>query len=351
MTPTAVFVEQVLIGSILVAILVLPIHPEIGDLVKLWKSDSFLFDKLAVGAILLGIVYLMGVVADRLADTILEIWERHIRLRFAIKKYDSWPQTWVDPYDEGRYRVLVLKYGGAMCEWMDYLRRRVRLVRSLAIYLPGLTISLQAALLRTACRPDHSLPESLAGLGVALNCSEKQYGLAYLGILILVVYLIVPLFQGVWRSIVKYVTPIPKVWDPPRTNDPEEEIDDYASRRGLKRDGGKLSRQKSIQRRWFVFMDVCLGVPFILFAVFSFISLQLAELAGLSVVGTKWNVIDWVGVTGGALTILSAWAWWRVLTTYFTYMEMLGKSLDEKPAGEDLPRKYRFQDVILILPK
>ena len=115
MKTTEVFVEQVLIGFMVLAIGWLPFY-RFADL-KLGLESA------AQAAVAVGVAYLLGIVFDRFADTLLGRVERHIL---------DW---------RGRLRVGVLAKGEQLADWMEYLRSRIRLARSLAVFLPGLTVS------------------------------------------------------------------------------------------------------------------------------------------------------------------------------------------------------------------
>ncbi len=42
-----------------------------------------------------------------------------------------------DPFPEGMLRAKILDRGNGTAEWMEYLRSRIRLSRSLAVFVPG----------------------------------------------------------------------------------------------------------------------------------------------------------------------------------------------------------------------
>ena len=154
MNTTEIFVEQVLIGFMVLLILGLPFLPElsvipIGDW-GTWQGVGF-------GAGLVGAAYLLGVVFDRAADTFIEDLDRHQRARFALKALIRTqtsnkvlsrkniildPGQLADPFPEGRLKTGVLLKGSAPAEQMEYLRTRIRLSRALAVYLPGITFAL-----------------------------------------------------------------------------------------------------------------------------------------------------------------------------------------------------------------
>jgi len=296
MKTTEIFIEQVLVGSIVLAIAVLPLYAEIPCRWPTIECTKLTFvGGVAGGAVLLGLVYLVGMVFDRLADTILETWERHMRLRFAFKATTGWPRPWRDPFPEGKYKTRILIQGGAVSEWIEYLRTRIRLARSLAIFLPGLTVALQAALLHFDCKADCG----------GMSCDP------WLGIVLLAGYMVLPSIQ--WcLSRSKSLSEMSKgIWKPPKTNDDEKEVCNYARARGLVNQDGPSAG-------W-TFLDVCLGPPFVLFAV-------LLCYSGFIAAKDSWLL--WITISGFGLTILSAWAWSRIVNTYMIYLEQLGRALD-----------------------
>ena len=54
-----------------------------------------------------------------------------------------------------RIRIAILCKGGELAEWMGYLRSRIRLMRSVAVYLPVATIG--ALLSVSGATPDRIL--------------------------------------------------------------------------------------------------------------------------------------------------------------------------------------------------
>jgi hypothetical protein len=149
MRTTELFVEQVFVGFLVLLIPALPFHPE---LLKHSAAVNALgtFGSVAVAAALVGAPYLLGVVFDRLADSLLRGLEQHNRLRFALAKLKTWPKEgWEDPFPEDRLRVRIFAQGGALVEWLDYLRWRIRLTRALTVFGPGITLALVLATART----------------------------------------------------------------------------------------------------------------------------------------------------------------------------------------------------------
>lgn len=131
MKTTEIFVEQVLIGLLVIA----------SGLIPYIKWDEFNLNwlTLGIGAGIVAIAYLLGIIFDRFADTLLSRIEKLNRLKFAIdiRKKDSN----FDLFPEGYLRIKIRNKGSENVEWMDYLRSRIRLSRALAVFMPFLTLS------------------------------------------------------------------------------------------------------------------------------------------------------------------------------------------------------------------
>jgi hypothetical protein len=132
MKTTEIFVEQVIIGFLVLLIAALPFYPAVmgqSKLVEGWGA-SFSFAAAAVGA-----AYLLGIVFERFADSLVAGLTEYQRRRIAD------PGHWWGRYPEARLRIAILRAGGSSAEWHDYLRSRVRLSRAFAVFLPGLSFA------------------------------------------------------------------------------------------------------------------------------------------------------------------------------------------------------------------
>ena len=112
MKTTELFVEQVLIGLLVVLAVALLTDPEL-------VRPACLDLPLEGAAGLVGGAYLIGIIYDRCADTLLQDLEQHHRLWFAIdslgeRKDDETKLREQDPFPEERYRTQLL--GGARQE-------------------------------------------------------------------------------------------------------------------------------------------------------------------------------------------------------------------------------------------
>lgn len=144
MKTTEIFVEQVLIGLLVLATGYLP-YCNTGKIKELFASKS-----IVEGAGIVAIAYLLGIVFDRFADTLLSRLEQYHRLKFAFNLIKKGKQhTGSDPYPEDLLKIKILKGDKEPNEYEHYLRIRIRLSRALAVFTPALTISALLSLLQS----------------------------------------------------------------------------------------------------------------------------------------------------------------------------------------------------------
>jgi hypothetical protein len=140
MKTTEIFIEQVIIGFVVLLIAAVPFHAEIrsqlGDQEKAWEAI------LAIAAAMVGAAYLLGILFDRFADSVLDDLSQRQLEGFVAKE----PEHWKPPFPEARLRIAVLRAGGSSVEWLDYLRSRLRLSRAMAVFMPGLNFAIALAL-------------------------------------------------------------------------------------------------------------------------------------------------------------------------------------------------------------
>jgi len=274
---TELFVEQVLIGLLVISIVGLVFyHPLKLAYAELPTKPGALVEIVA-GGFLLGVAYLIGMVYDRVADTLLQHLESHGRLHFAlnplkIKDSDKFLAPDLDPFEDGKYRILVLGNSRAT-DHMDYLRSRIRLTRALATLVPGIMVSLLLAADDGRAGPwwyvaAATLPAAYAAtlFMKGMNCQcVKQYR-------------------------------------PPKTYDLKK-VENYMTRGTMLRED--VGRARSV--RWFLFQDEVWFVLFILTAVAA--KLTRGSYGRFSIV-----------VAGVALTLIAGWAWWRISGTFYSFL-------------------------------
>lgn len=145
MKTTELFVEQTLTGFLVLAAGAAPFLSW-EKLEKLpGEAKGGIDISSAAGAI--GVAYLLGVVFDRFADTLLERFNRWNRLLFAIElKEENKALSPDDPFPEDRLQIEVIQKGDEAWEWMDYIRSRIRIARAMAAFVPAVTISMVLAI-------------------------------------------------------------------------------------------------------------------------------------------------------------------------------------------------------------
>jgi hypothetical protein len=144
MKTTELFVEQTLTGFLVLAAGAAPFlsWDKLQDLPE--KAKGGIDISSAAGAI--GMAYLLGVIFDRFADTLLERINRWNRLLFAIDlKEEDKALSPDDPFPEDRLQIEVIHKGDEAWEWMDYIRSRIRVARAMTVFVPAVTLSLLLA--------------------------------------------------------------------------------------------------------------------------------------------------------------------------------------------------------------
>lgn len=145
MKSTELFVEQTLTGFLVLSAAAAPFL----GLEAIQKVSDEATGGLDIGeaAGAIGAAYLLGVIFDRFADTLLERFNRWNRLLFAIElKEKNEGLSPHDPFPEDRLQIEVIHEGGEAWEWMDYLRARIRTARAMAAFVPAVTLSLALAI-------------------------------------------------------------------------------------------------------------------------------------------------------------------------------------------------------------
>jgi len=145
MKTTELWVEQTLTGFLVLSAAAAPFM-QWEDLQKLPDDAKGGID-IGSAASAIGAAYLLGVIFDRFADTLLERFNRWNRLLFAIElKKDNKGLSEDDPFPEDQLQIEVIHQGDEAWEWMDYLRSRIRIARAMAVFVPALTLSMELAL-------------------------------------------------------------------------------------------------------------------------------------------------------------------------------------------------------------
>jgi hypothetical protein len=274
---TELYLEQVFIGFLILAIASVPWIPFLWDHLK----DINTAIGLAGGSAALGLAFWLGIPFDRLADTLLDRLDRRNRLDFALRLPDKRKPEETkdeDPYPENQYLIACRKQTATVIRTWDYLRSRIRLSRALAAYGPALTM---VATFSVAHR-------TVDGTQIGLSTAGGWFA-------------IVIAAYSVWMILVLIV---PKDAKLPRTDQVEARKAYEAKRKEI--DGSKIKGELSA---WFAEWQTWL-VPVLLIAtslIYGSRHLDRPEAF-------------WIAIGGTALTILSVWSWWRISTTYRDFL-------------------------------
>lgn len=258
MKTTEVFVEQVLIGFLVLLIGALPFVgatlPESVGALKVIGS--------AIGTV--GVAYLLGIPFDRFADSVLSSLETRTRLAFSVEHPVPGSE---DPFPEDLLKIAVQQANDGTVAWMEYLRSRIRLARAVAVFAPGLTLS---AILAT-------WPES--GQNWFVSSAPPWAVTATLGSSCVI-------YATAFLCALRAEEALPK------TNELLEMI---------------TARQEIPVFTWKKDPVPWLLIPFVAIGVV----LGMASQSGLCAL---------VGVVGLLITLLTGWSWWRITKTYMTFL-------------------------------
>jgi hypothetical protein len=141
MNTAQVSIELVLAGILGLCAFVLPFFPGADFNTNLLQNEAL------IGV--LGLAYLLGVIFDKLADTILHPMEHILRLRQADEYLSDHPGfEGEDPYPQNKLEFNLRKSKDGRLDWMNSLKSRIRTSRELAVLsLPaamGIVIHLSA---------------------------------------------------------------------------------------------------------------------------------------------------------------------------------------------------------------
>lgn len=293
MKTTELFVEQVLIGFLVLLVAALVFWADVyAFLIR--RSDKSL-ELIVTGGLLIGTAYLIGMVYDRVADTLLQHLESHGRLQFALAKlkvrgegFEHYTFPQIDPFKDGEYRMRVLGNGEATAH-MEYLRSRIRLTRAMATLIPGLMVAFL----------------------LALDAGEA-------GIWWTIVAVTIPIVYAVTLSLKVMKPRDNSFYRPPKTYELEE-VEEYMKR-------GQMVLTDPPRRPWHILRLIAYDEIWI--------ALLILTVAGVVLVlSTRTYARLYILVTGLALTIVVGWTWWRISMTFYAFVRDFAKYGCSKPAA------------------
>ena len=126
MNTAQVSIELVLAGLLAMCAFILPFFPGADLNSDLVQSEAL------IG--ILGMAYLLGVIFDKLADTILHPMEHILRLQQADEYLNDHPEfKGKDPFPQNRLEFNLRKSKDGRLDWMNTLKSRIRTTRELAV--------------------------------------------------------------------------------------------------------------------------------------------------------------------------------------------------------------------------
>lgn len=291
MSTTEVFVEQLIIGLLVLLV---------AGLLAFEDLLPQLFDAEVGGlAVIAGMAYLIGILFDRMADTILGRLERHHRLLFAAREaVRREASNRPDPFPEDRLRIGVLGPEGHE-RYAEYLRSRIRLTRALAVAAPALAVGTSVYL--AGKDPVHGDLIRQIAIGVVV--------VAYSLTTIRRVGKSGELKRGDYKSYAEQ----PEASKQLRTDD----MGDAGLRESYMNQAWQKEKCQSGKLIPFVWRNE------------RDLACWALTLCALPLTGSLLAEKPFVGVLSGlggvALTALSGWSWWRITETYFTFLHDFGK--------------------------
>lgn len=275
MKTTEIFIEQVIIGFLVLGLMglaLMVLEPGGSDLLKFdFQNKTFAAVVWSAGA--LAAAYLIGIVYDRICDTLMGGIEQMQRLRVGLTDSGLNKQVKSDPFPEQEMRIQVLAKS-TTDEYSDYLRTRLRLTRALATLLPALMFALLLGKLQYL----RIAGISLIGLGMV-------YGVVFL----------LKIFD--W----------PK--GPPSTKSTDA-VNKYRAQLLTKKKNRNEGRTGPLG---LLITDVVKEPVFFALAIITGAGLILALRAG-------GNELLMYPLVGFVLALLVGWVWWRIYWTYLLFL-------------------------------
>lgn len=334
MNTAELYIEPILTGALMLALLALPFAPEILELAR--SKELLTVGGVALGAVLVGLAYFFGIVVDRLIDTCLQPLERHNRLRFALSSIDikdgdadkkedreaAWDgrSRRGDLFPEDAHRWRVYAEADKIAESADYVRTRMRLARTLAFLLPGLIFAGVLGAIRlkwaTACAIYPRLGQGWCDQANQMIVSPADISWLLFVVPCLYAATVVIMWAIDWPRNRRWQSgKRTGTWRPPHTKRLER-VEAYAKRRNWPvGDASELNLALDILAQPIVWCSVILilaSVPLIFWLTGSWLGAVAGGLAGLF------------------LAYAAGWSWWRLMRIFMGYLKGAGEFLQEK---------------------
>lgn len=303
MKASELFAEQLLIGLVVLFIGVTLMYGDFLSVVTAGKgnSDSAVFTQVIFSTFIVAAAYLIGILYDRCADTLLEDVEQYDRLKFAftrlsgkeiaeLKKKNALKK---DPFPSQDIRLRILMQGGEVAEYADYLRSRIRLTRSLATLMPALFFAL--------------LVETMA---------LQRYTRAWLGLCVALLY---------GMTLLSKVFSWEKNQDkPPKTH--KVNLHNTYEKGHIKIEPNPKTGKDEVQLAWR--RGAFLGDTAV-WGAFLMTLLALGVAAVAVAEGRSWTVLLYP-VGGAIASLLAGWVWLRISKTFHKLQDRYQWLADKK---------------------
>jgi hypothetical protein len=304
MNTTEIFIEQVFVGAMVLLVAVLSLLPEAVTCMPTLEIP----EGVVLGTLLVGLAYILGIVFDRVADTLTGDLEAHNRARFALsivvdRDVGVWPSRWSDPFPEDRLRTQALRGAQPEVDQLNYLRVRMRLSRALGIFTPALAYALVLGTLRHArVASDGSTCTSL--LNATAGADDLLWWLwvipgAYIGAIVVTATLAAVMGDST-------------VLEAPRTDDGGK-MKKYAKVRGYV-SANDVLLDKNPTRIWSLGFDIVRSRLVLAWAVIVYFTFDRISLPDVSI------TVLTTALTLFGLAFVSTWAWWRISRTFMIFL-------------------------------
>jgi hypothetical protein len=313
---TELYIEQVLVGSLVIAVLLLPWLPELIQSVKSLETAGAIIG----GSAWLGVSFMIGVPFDRLADTLTARMERFALLFAALGSQlgERFPPDRPEPsrklawdlFRADDQLIAALQWGAEpIADRIDYHRARIRISRALSVFCPALTLTVTVGVSRCF------MLDPLSGL---TKFDKPWINLDGMSVLCALFSLAIVLISYVtWCVLVGRSSPLP------RTND--KCLRPFAfDFEWLTKEGGDIIQKGNTawlapgsgERRTFI----PAATPVVFAGCFAF--------------ATGPALVSSIAVFGAAATVLSFWSFWRVSETYLTFLFQVSVVARRNPARQ-----------------
>lgn len=295
MKTTELFIEQLIIGILVVSTgIALGIGPVSTSE---WFTSLKDVNEIVKGAAFFALAYPIGILFDRVADTLLEGAYQHMVLVRANPNFETHSKK--DPFPLHKYHMKVMKEKSDIVEHAGYLRHRMRILRSVVVLLPAMTIAILL----------HKIGENAPWSGamiIIIATYAALFGWQLLRLLLRRYSIGERETRTKNRKTKKWVISHPLLFlfaVPPKTNCGSTVLSAYYKN----------------SKHWFLRIVYLIQEPvFLLMWVLYYYSSNITRDPGN---GT--SLIPLIIIFGTAFVV---WAWWRVSRTFLKFVEDFGKT-------------------------